>query len=75
MQSVADTCLGLEIAPHQIWLSLERRMHCGVGLCGHCYLADNLVCTQGPSYRYDKYIALKQKTTSFTKQNEIVTYC
>ena len=38
----------------RLWLSLERRMHCGVGLCGHCYVADNLVCIDGPTYRWDQ---------------------
>ena len=35
------------IAPHHIWLSLERRMHCGIGLCGHCYVGSSLVCKEG----------------------------
>ena len=37
-----------------LWLSLERRMHCGVGLCGHCYVANHLVCEDGPTYRWDQ---------------------
>ena len=40
--------------PERLWLSLERRMHCGVGLCGHCYVADDLVCVDGPTYRWDQ---------------------
>lgn len=38
----------------RLWLSLERRMHCGVGLCGHCYVAEDLVCMDGPTYRWDQ---------------------
>jgi NAD(P)H-flavin reductase len=37
----------------RIWLSLERRMHCGDGRCGHCYLGTSYVCTDGPTYRLD----------------------
>lgn len=37
------------IAVENIWLSLERRMHCGIGLCGHCYVGSSLVCKEGPT--------------------------
>jgi NAD(P)H-flavin reductase len=37
-----------------IWLSLERSMKCGVGLCGHCQLGRTFVCTDGPVYRFDR---------------------
>lgn len=48
----------------QLWLSLERRMHCGVGLCGHCYVADDLVCIDGPTYRWDQLgeLVVKEKS-------------
>jgi NAD(P)H-flavin reductase len=36
-----------------IWLSLERRMRCGVGHCGHCQLGPLFICTDGPVLRYD----------------------
>jgi NAD(P)H-flavin reductase len=34
-----------------IWLSLERNMHCGTGVCGHCQLGPVLVCRDGPVFR------------------------
>ena len=37
-----------------IWVSLERSMKCGVGLCGHCQLAGSFVCKNGPVYRFDQ---------------------
>lgn len=45
-------------SPQSIWLSIERRMHCAVGLCGHCYmaqhhLAHHYACQDGPTYRWD----------------------
>lgn len=38
----------------QIYLSMERRMKCGVGKCGHCQLGPTFVCKTGPVFRYDK---------------------
>jgi len=35
-----------------IFLSLERRMKCGVGKCGHCQLQDLYVCKDGPVFKY-----------------------
>ncbi|MFC5696166.1 FAD/NAD(P)-binding protein [Pseudomonas sp. GCM10022186] len=55
MQAVADLCLKHGVLPSRIWLSVERNMACGVGLCGHCYLGSSYVCTEGPTYRYDRY--------------------
>jgi NAD(P)H-flavin reductase len=36
----------------QIWMSLERRMKCGVGKCGHCQINGLYCCQQGPSFSY-----------------------
>ncbi len=35
-----------------IWVSLERTMQCGVGLCGHCQLGPYLLCRDGPVLPY-----------------------
>jgi len=41
--------------PHpNIYLSLERRMKCGVGKCGHCMINDRFCCLDGPVFRYDE---------------------
>jgi len=41
--------------PHKnIYLSLERRMKCGVGKCGHCMINDRFCCLDGPVFRYDQ---------------------
>jgi NAD(P)H-flavin reductase len=42
------------ISPERMWLSLERNMHCAVGLCGHCQLGPEFVCKDGPVFRYDR---------------------
>ncbi len=36
----------------QIWMSLERRMKCGVGKCGHCQINNLYCCQQGPAFTY-----------------------
>jgi sulfhydrogenase subunit gamma (sulfur reductase) len=44
--------LGKGIPEGQIWMSLERRMKCGVGKCGHCQINGLYCCQQGPSFSY-----------------------
>ncbi len=44
--------LGKGIPESQIWMSLERRMKCGVGKCGHCQINGLYCCQQGPSFSY-----------------------
>ena len=58
MRATAEQCLHRGIAADKIWLSLERRMHCADGLCGHCYVGASYVCQDGPTYRYDRYLRL-----------------
>jgi len=37
-----------------IIMSLERRMKCGVGKCGHCQINHIYVCKDGPVFNYSK---------------------
>ena len=37
-----------------IIISLERRMKCGVGKCGHCQINQLYVCKDGPVFNYSK---------------------
>jgi sulfite reductase subunit B len=37
-----------------IIISLERRMKCGVGKCGHCQINQVYVCKDGPVFNYSK---------------------
>ena len=41
-----------EIPKNNIWLSLERRMKCGLGKCGHCQINNYYVCQEGPVFAY-----------------------
>lgn len=38
----------------QIYLSMERKMYCGVGQCRHCLIGDLFVCKDGPVFTYEK---------------------
>lgn len=58
MRASAEACLQRGVAPSRIWLSIERRMHCADGLCGHCYVGASYACRDGPTYRYDRYLHL-----------------
>lgn len=43
-----------DIADESIYMSLERRMKCGVGKCGHCQINKYYCCQDGPVFRYDQ---------------------
>jgi anaerobic sulfite reductase subunit B len=60
MGGVAEVLLAKGLSAEQIWVSLERRMHCGVGLCGHCYCGNSMVCIEGPTYNWQRYLALQE---------------
>lgn len=38
----------------QVYVSEERRMKCGVGMCGHCMISGIYVCKDGPVFRFDQ---------------------
>jgi len=42
------------LTPDRIYLSLERNMQCGTGVCGHCQFGPVFVCTQGPVVTYER---------------------
>ncbi|MFA6027897.1 MAG: FAD/NAD(P)-binding protein [Patescibacteria group bacterium] len=37
-----------------IYVSLERRMHCGVGVCQHCACGHLYTCKDGPVFQYSQ---------------------
>ena len=39
-------------SPERIFVSMERNMKCGVGLCGHCQYGPTFVCKDGPVFSY-----------------------
>ena len=42
----------LKFKPEQIITTLERRMKCGIGICGRCNIGDKYVCVDGPVFTY-----------------------
>jgi NAD(P)H-flavin reductase len=36
--------------PDNIFISMERRMKCGIGHCGHCQIGAKFVCKDGPIF-------------------------
>ena len=40
----------LGFAPEQSYVTLEARMHCGIGKCGRCNMGEKFVCTDGPVF-------------------------
>jgi sulfhydrogenase subunit gamma (sulfur reductase) len=42
----------LGFKPENVFLSLENRMKCGIGKCGHCNVGPKYVCKDGPVFSY-----------------------
>jgi len=38
----------------RVYVSMERNMQCGIGLCGHCQLGPTLICRDGPVCRWSE---------------------
>jgi len=53
-------CKNKGIPDNQILLSLERRMKCGVGKCGHCQINNVYVCQEGPVFTYSELKNLQE---------------
>jgi dihydroorotate dehydrogenase electron transfer subunit len=45
-----------------LYLSLERAMKCGFGVCGNCTCGDRLVCRDGPVFPVDEVLCLLEPT-------------
>jgi len=51
-QFVLKRLLDLGFPKDRILMSLERRMKCGVGKCGHCSVGYKYTCLHGPIFTY-----------------------
>lgn len=49
-----------DLADENIILSLERRMKCGVGKCGHCQINGVYVCQEGPVFSLAQIRTLRE---------------
>ncbi len=50
MRFTVDDLLGIGVSEEKIFISLERNMRCGVGLCGHCQMGPEFICKDGPVF-------------------------
>jgi len=48
------------VTGEQVYVSLERRMKCGVGKCGHCQMNGVYVCQKGPVFSYADIAGLEE---------------
>ncbi len=52
MRFTVQALLDRRVPAENIYLSMERNMQCGVGLCGHCQFGPYFVCKHGPVFSY-----------------------
>ncbi len=50
----------LDINDDSIYISLERRMKCGIGKCGHCQIDGKYCCKEGPVFKYSDVSTLRE---------------
>lgn len=48
------------IPMHRMFVSLERRMHCGMGKCCRCNIGSTFICVDGPVFDYWSVLNLKE---------------
>lgn len=56
---VIEKLVNLQIPKHQILMTLERRMRCGMGKCGHCVIGSIYTCVDGPVFTYWDVLHMK----------------
>ena len=47
-------------SPEKNYVTLEARMHCGLGKCGRCNLGEKLICVDGPVFSMAEVLELKE---------------
>jgi sulfhydrogenase subunit gamma (sulfur reductase) len=52
--------LAMGFYENHVWLTLERRMKCGIGICGNCQMNGLYMCQQGPLFSYREVRHLKE---------------
>jgi NAD(P)H-flavin reductase len=49
-----------EVPDQSIYVSLERRMKCGIGKCGHCQIDGLYVCMEGPVFNFADLVRVRE---------------
>ncbi len=52
MRFTVTEALNRGVSEGDVYYSMERNMHCAVGLCGHCQLGPAFVCKNGPVFAH-----------------------
>lgn len=52
MRFVIYEALARRVPNESIWVSVERNMKCGYGVCGHCQYGPYFVCKDGPVFSF-----------------------
>lgn len=61
MTVTADRLIeGHAMNPENIFVTMERNMKCGIGVCGHCQFGSKFVCTDGAVFPYTEVGQLLQ---------------
>jgi len=47
---IVERLFAMGLPKKDIITTLERHMKCGVGICGHCYYEEKMICTDGPVF-------------------------
>jgi len=53
LKFVTMSLLNAKFIPKQIYLSMNRNMSCGMGICGRCNIGPYYLCKDGPDMNYD----------------------
>ncbi|MFQ5584364.1 MAG: FAD/NAD(P)-binding protein [Calditrichia bacterium] len=54
MDAIENLLNPMGIPDKRIFVSMERKMQCGVGKCQHCVTGDKYVCADGPVFSLDE---------------------
>jgi NAD(P)H-flavin reductase len=57
---VIKELMKLHVPHRSIYVSLERRMKCGVGKCGHCQMNGVYVCQEGPVFKLEDILDVQE---------------
>ncbi|MDA8240823.1 MAG: FAD/NAD(P)-binding protein [Nitrospiraceae bacterium] len=58
MQTSVRELILREVPEEKIFVSMERNMNCGMGICGHCFFGPKFVCKDGPVFRFSEISGL-----------------
>jgi len=63
MQAAIRELMLRGVPAEKIFLSMERNMNCGMGICGHCFFGPKFVCRDGPVFAFtevEEFMGIKE---------------